>query len=154
MAESSDKIKDLLRSGVTATENGDYEKGYKALGAFYGSGLDGLPADGLSHYGLCVAVIEKQTRKGVELCRAAMKAQFYEPAHFANLVTLYLERDDRRNAVKVLEQGLRRLPGDPKLNRIRARMGYKVRAKQALPFLSRRNPLNVLLGRIRATFRK
>ncbi len=154
MADNSDQIRDLLRTGITATDSGDYEKGYKALGAFYGSGLEGLPPDGLSHYGLCVAVVEKQTRKGVELCRVAMKAQFYAPAHFVNLVKLYIERDDRRNAVKVLEQGLRRLPGDPDLNRIRARIGYKVRAKTSIPFLSRGNPVNVLLGRIRAALKK
>jgi hypothetical protein len=154
MAEQSDQIKDLLRAGIAATENGDYAKGYKALGSFYGSGLDGLPPDGLSHYGLCVAVIEKQTRKGVEFCRAAMKAQFYQPIHFANLINLYIERDDRKNAVKVLEQGLRRMPDDPQLNRIRARIGYKVRIRPTIPFLARQNPVNVFLGRIRALFKK
>jgi len=154
MAENSDQIRDLLRTGIAATDNGEYEKGYKALGAFYGSGLDGLPPDGLSHFGLCVAVVEKQTRKGVELCRAALKAQFYEPAHFVNLVKLYVERDDRKNAVKVLEQGLRRIPGDPALNRISARIGYKIRAKAFIPFLSRGNPVNVFLGRIRSALKK
>jgi hypothetical protein len=98
--------------------------------------------------------MEKQTRKGVQLCQAAIKAQFYEPAHFANLVKLYIERDDRRNAVKTLEQGLRRLPDDPQLNRIRARIGYKVRARTTLPFLSRSNPVNVMLGRLRALLRR
>jgi len=154
MVENSDQIRDLLRTGIAATENGDYEKGYKALGAFYGSGLEGLPPDGLSHFGLCVAVVEKQTRKGVELCRAALKSQFYQPAHYGNLINLYIERDDRKNAVKTLEQGLRRMPDDPLLNRLRARMGYKVRVNPTIPFLGRGNPLNVLLGRLRALLRK
>lgn len=155
MAEqTSDKVRDLMMTGMSATDAGDYQKGYKALGSFYGSGLEGLPPDGLSHYGLCIAVVEKQTRKGVELCQAAMKKQFYKSVHYSNLVKLYMERDDRRNAVKVLEQGLKRMPDDPELNRIKARIRYRDRARTMLPFLGRSNPLNILLGRIRAALTK
>lgn len=149
MTEGLDNGRDLLRTGMTATEAGKYRKGYDALGTFYGSGLDGLPADGLSHYGLCVAVVEKQTRKGVELCQAAISAQFYQTVHYANLVKLYLERDDRRNAVKTLQLGLRRMPGDARLHELRRTMGY--RRSPVIPFLGRDNIINVILGKFRAS---
>ena len=66
---------------MVAVERGDYEQGYSALQAAYGNGRVVLPPDGLSHFGLCIAVMEKQTRKGAELCRTAIELQFYDSVH-------------------------------------------------------------------------
>jgi tetratricopeptide (TPR) repeat protein len=151
-AEGSDTGRDLLKAGMAATDAGDYRKGYDTLRSFYGEKLE--PVDGLSHLGLCVAVIEKQTRKGMQLCKAALKAQFYEPAHHINLIKLYLERDDRKNAVKALEQALRQMPRNAEINRLRATIRYRKRARPMFPFLSRDNPINVILGKIRAVLWK
>jgi hypothetical protein len=152
VTEGPDDGKDLLKAGMAAAEAGQYRRGYDLLGKYYGSGLDGVPPDGLSHFGLCVAVVERQTRKGVELCQAAINAQFYQTVHYANLVKLYIERDDRRNAVKTLQQGLRRMPGDARLRALRDTIGY--RRKPPIPFLSRDNVLNVFLGKIRSSLGK
>lgn len=143
--------KDLIsamKAGMIAVERGDYAQGYKALQAAYGDGKGALPPDGLSHFGLCVAVMEKQTRKGAELCRTAIEQQFYDSVHFVNLVRLYIIRGNRRNAIDVLHEGLSRLPDDRRLLAVRTEIGY--REKPVVPFLHRDNPLNATLGKLRA----
>ena len=137
-----------MKAGMVAVERGDYAQGYTALQAAYGNGKVVLPPDGLSHYGLCVAVVEKQTRKGAELCRTAIEQQFYDSVHFLNLVRLYLIRGNRRSAIDVLHEGLSRLPNDRKLLNVRAELGY--REKPVIPFLHRDNPVNATLGKLRA----
>lgn len=137
---------------MVAVECGDYAQGYSALQAAYGNGRVVLPPDGLSHFGLCIAVVEKQTRKGAELCRTAIELQFYDSVHFVNLVRLYIIRGNRRNAIDVLHEGLSRLPDDRNLLAVRAELGY--RDKPFVPFLHRDNPVNASLGKLRASSAK
>ena len=148
-SEVSNKLHVIIRAGIAAAERRDYAQAYKTLRAVYGVG-DGaeMPLEGLSYYGLCVAIVEKQTRKGVVLCRSAIEAQFYDATHFVNLIRLYLERGNRKNAVDTLNEGLENLPNNAKLLRLRDEMGY--RAKPMVPFLNRDNLLNVTLGKARA----
>lgn len=140
-----------IRAGVAYVDRGDYKQGYAALHAAYGrAALPGseLPSDGLSHYGLCVAVVEKQTRKGAELCRTAIEEQFFNSVHFVNLIRLYLIRGNRKAAVDVLNEGLTRLPNDRTLLRVREDIGY--RKPPVVTFLHRDNPINAALGKLRA----
>lgn len=141
-----------MRAGIAAVERGDYRQGYKALQGAYGNGRVALPPDGLSHYGLCIAVVEKQTRKGAELCRLAIEQQFYDSSHFVNLVRLYIIRDNRRMAINVLHEGMSRLPDDHRLLELRVEIGY--RERPVVPFLARNNPVNEALGKLRATTSK
>lgn len=137
-----------IKAGVAYVERGDYKQGYAALNAVYGRGAEGLPSDGLSHYGLCVAVMEKQTRKGAELCRAAIDSQFFSAVHFVNLIRLYVIRGNRKAAVEALHEGLSRLPNDRALLRVREEIGY--RQPPVVSFLHRDNPMNKALGKLRA----
>lgn len=137
-----------MKAGIAAVERGDYRQGYKSLQVAYGHPKLIPPPDGLSHYGLCIAIMERQTRKGAELCRDAINQQFYDPAHFVNLVRLYIIRGNRKNAIDVLHEGLSRLPEDRKLLALREEIGY--RSKPVVPFLDRNNPVNAALGKLRA----
>lgn len=137
-----------MRAGIAAVERGDYRQGYKSLQIAYGHPKVIPPPDGLSHYGLCIAIVERQTRKGAELCRDAINQQFYDSVHFINLVRLYIIRDNRKNAIDVLHEALQRLPDDRKLLALREEIGY--RSKPVVPFLARNNPVNAALGKLRA----
>jgi len=137
-----------IKTGIAFVERGEYQQGYAALQASYGRATITLPADGLSHYGLCVAVLEKQTRKGVEFCRMAINEQFFNSSHFVNLVRLYVIRGHRKAAVEALQEGLHRLPDDAALLRVRDEIGY--RESPVVTFLPRENPINATLGKIRA----
>jgi len=137
-----------IKTGIAYVERGDYRQGFAALQASYGRATITLPVDGLSHYGLCVAVLEKQTRKGVEFCRMAINEQFFNSMHFVNLVRLYIIRNNRKAAVDALQEGLKRLPDDAALLRVRDEIGY--RESPVVAFLPRENPINSTLGKIRA----
>lgn len=138
-----------IKAGVAFVERGDYKHGYTALHAVYGRRTEAqLPSDGLSHYGLSIAVVERQTRKGAELCLKAIDEQFFNSVHFVNLVRLYIIRDNRKAAVEALHEGLSRLPNDRALLRLRDEIGY--RQPPVVSFLPRANPINESLGKLRA----
>jgi hypothetical protein len=137
-----------IKAGIAYVERGDYKQGYASLHAAYGQASETPPpSDGLSHYGLCVAVIEKQTSKGAALCRTAVNQQFFNSVHFVNLVRLYVIRGNRKAAVDALQEGLTRLPNDKALLRVREEIGH--RKAPVVSFLPRSNPINAALGKLR-----
>lgn len=141
------QLQQALRAAIAATDRGDYPGALKVFTAIYGDPAIKAPPDGLSAYGLCVAVEEKQSKKGVELCRAAIAAQFYDSRHYSNLVKLYLKRANRKGAIEVLEEALAQMPEDATLLALREKMG--IRDKPPISFLSHDNLLNRLLPRKR-----
>ena len=104
-------------------------------------------AAAFSYYGLCVAMVRHKYADALKYCNISVKANFAEPEHRVNLALVYLERDDRKNAVENLEAGLRLSPSNKRIHKIFAEIGR--RKPVMFSFLSRRNPLNVWLGRLR-----
>jgi tetratricopeptide (TPR) repeat protein len=104
-------------------------------------------AAAFSYYGLCVAMVRRKYADALKYCNISVKANFMDPEHRVNLALVYLERDDRRNAVRNLEAGLRLQPSNKRIHKIFGEIGR--RKPVALPFLSRRNPINVWLGKLR-----
>lgn len=149
---SVDDVGQLLAHGLAATERGEYAAGLQVLARLYQL----VPADklpkGLSSYGLCLAKAGGKNRAGAELCEQAIKLEFYEGRHWANLVRVYIAANNRRKAVEVLEKGLRKMRKDKALIRVRQEIGY--RKTPYFRFLSRTNPLNKLYSRSAATLKK
>lgn len=104
-------------------------------------------AAAFSYYGLCVAMVKRRYADALKYCNISVKANFMDPEHRINLALVYLERDDRRNAVRNLEAGLRLQPSNRRIQQIFGEIGR--RKPVTLPFLSRRNPINVWLGKLR-----
>jgi len=104
-------------------------------------------ASAFSYYGLCVAMVRRKYAEAVKYCNISVKANFMDPEHRINLALVYLERDDRKNAVKNLEAGLRLHPSNKRINKIFKEIGR--RKALMFSFLSRKNPLNVWVGKIR-----
>lgn len=141
------QLQQALRVAVAATERGDYAGAIKVFNAVYGDPSIAAAPDGLSAYGLCVALEEKQTKKGVDLCRAAINAQLWDSRHYCNLINLHLKKANRKSAVEVLEEGLDRMPTDAALLALRDKMGF--RESPPIPFLSRESIFNRILTRKR-----
>jgi len=104
-------------------------------------------AAAFSYYGLCVAMVKHRYAEALKYCNISVKANFMDPEHRVNLALVYLERDDRKNAVRNLEAGLRLQPSNKRIQKIFSEIGR--RKPVTFGFLSRRNPLNVWLGRLR-----
>ena len=141
----TDDTGQLLALGLAATERGEYDAGLKLLERLYQL----VPAEkmpkGLSSYGLCMAKAGGKNRAGSELCEKAIKLEFYEGRHHANLVRVYMAANNRRKAVDVLEKGLKKMRNDPALLRVRDEIGY--RKTPYFAFLRRTNPVNLVYSK-------
>jgi hypothetical protein len=99
-----------------------------------------------SYCGLCLAKVRHRFNEAIEYCRISLSHD-NDPDHRANTAMVYLERRDRRRAVKHLYAGLQVEPRHARIHGILARIG--ARRRPVLRFLSRNHPLNVWLGRWR-----
>jgi tetratricopeptide (TPR) repeat protein len=140
-----EEIVQMLTHGIAATERGEYDTGLQLLAHVYQHIRPEQFPKGLSSYGLCLAKAGGKNRAGAELCEKALKLQFYEGRHWANLVRVYIAAKNRRKAVEVLESGLKKMRNDPALIRVRQEIGY--RKAPYFRFLRRTHPLNRLYSR-------
>jgi tetratricopeptide (TPR) repeat protein len=109
--------------------------------------LSAKTANGLSFFGLCLALVQKKFKPAIDLCKRAIELQFYNADHHANLARVYIAAGNRKKAVESVEAGLRIHPEDEYLHQVRKSLG--IRARPAVPFLDRSNPINVSLGKAR-----
>ena len=135
-----------IRDGIRLVRAGDFKNALAMLSEAYATTGEKSP-DGLSYYGLCIAVVQKKYKPAVDLCKKAIEMQFYRADHYTNLSRVYLATDHRTKAIETVEKGLKVNPEDEGLLKLRKEIG--VRARPAIPFLSRSNPLNEFLGRAR-----
>ena len=141
-----------IDAAIALTRRGDYLNALTVFRDIYES-EDAPPiknakdAKGLSYFGLCLALVQKKYKAAMELCKRAIDLEFYNGDHHANLVRVYIARGDRKKAVDTAEAGLRMLPDHEGLVEVRKELG--IRARPAVPFLDRSNPVNVSLGQAR-----
>jgi tetratricopeptide (TPR) repeat protein len=141
-----------VEEAVLATREEDFLRALNLFYDIYGTD-DAAPirapkdAGALSYFGLCLALVKKQFKPAIELCRRAADLEFYNGDHYANLARVYLAAGNRKKAVETAEQGLKLIPEHEYLTEVRQSLGF--RAKPAVPFLERTNPINVSLGQAR-----
>lgn len=147
-------MRDKIQEAISWTRNEQYEEAigifedYLAVLSSEGDLQDKrFAAAAFSYYGLCVAMVRHKYAEAIKYCNISVKANFMDPEHRINLAMVFIERDDRKNAVKNLEAGLRLQPSNKRIHRIFQDIGR--RKPVMFGFLSRRNPLNVWIGRLR-----
>ena len=141
-----------LTEAIEATKDEDYLRALTLFVDFYGgedapTHLNTKAARGLSYFGLCLALVQKKYKPAIDLCKRAIELQFYNADHHANLARIYIAAGNRKKAVESVEAGLRIHPEDEYLRQVRKSLG--IRARPAVPFLDRSNPINVSLGQAR-----
>ncbi|MGZ8853898.1 MAG: hypothetical protein ACXW2X_10940, partial [Thermoanaerobaculia bacterium] len=60
-------------------------------------------AAGLSYFGLCLALVQKRYKDGIDLCKRAIDLEFYNGDHYANLARVYMAANNRKKAVETAE---------------------------------------------------
>jgi len=101
-----------------------------------------------SFYGLCLGLAKKRHDLAIKMCQAAIQLEQYNPDMHWNLGRVLFDAGRKREAYRVFVRGVKQEPGHRGLVSDIKRMG--LRKKAVLPFLSRKHPLNVSLGRMRA----
>jgi tetratricopeptide (TPR) repeat protein len=137
---------------IMATRNEEYLRALTLFIDVYGT-VDSPPlqtakaASGLSFFGVCLALVQRKFKVAADLCRRAVDLEFYNGDHYANLARVYLAAAQRRKALDAVDSGLKVAPENEELLKVRAQIG--IRARPAVPFLDRSNPINVTLGQAR-----
>ena len=103
----------------------------------------------LSYYGLCLALEADRHRDGAELCRQAIGLEFYNADLSWNYGRVLIAQGRRKEAYQAFLKGLTVQKSHQGILRELARMGW--RKRPIVPFLDRKNPVNVALGRILRT---
>jgi Flp pilus assembly protein TadD len=101
----------------------------------------------MSWYGVTLVLVERNSNLGVLLCDEALRAAGPDPELLLNQARVHLSLNQRERAVRAITRGLELFPDDARL--AAARDGLGMRRPPVLSFLSRNNPLNRLLGRLR-----
>lgn len=135
-----------VRAGISAVKAGDYVRGLNLLSLAYNNSRVTSP-EGLSFYGLALAIVEKKYRPAIDFCKKAIELQFYNPDHYANACRVYLAAGMRRKAYETIQKGLHVMPEEETLLTLQSHLGQ--RARPAIPFLGRSNPLNQAIGKAR-----
>lgn len=101
----------------------------------------------MSWYGLTLVLVEKNSNLGLSLVDQALRAAGPSPELLLNSARVHLALNQRERAVRAVARGLELWPEDARLLVARAALG--TRSAPVVPFLSRKNPINRVLGRLR-----
>ena len=139
---------ELLEAGREGIKRDQWPRALTFLSAYfnrYNARGETVPASGLASYALCLGHT-RQLIRGIELCKKAQNADPRNPHIYWCLAQLHLLSPSRKDAIEAVERGLRAVPDNFMLLRMRKRLG--VRQPPPLPFLKRDHGLNVKLGRL------
>lgn len=134
-----------LEEGLAAFRRRDVEAAHLA----FERGHRHAPRDLLlmSWYGVTLVLVEKNSNLGMSLCDQALRAAGPDPELLLNLARVHLALNQRERCMRAVGRGLELWPGHAGLTAAREALGQ--RRSPVLPFLSRKNPLNKALGRLR-----
>jgi len=100
-----------------------------------------------SWYGLCIAHVHGDVRRGRRLCEEAILQGNFEPQLYANLARVYLRAQRKDLASETLITAQRMAPFHRETQDLCRQIG--VRRTPIFPFLGRSHPLNRLVGKLR-----
>jgi hypothetical protein len=152
MSSSSASHASIIDEAIRAAREDDFLRALTLFLDVYGTGdsprvRTAKDAIGLSFFGLSLALVRKEMKLAIDLCRRAIELEFYNGDHYANLARVYSAGGNRKKAIVTAEQGLKLVPDHDYL--IAVRKSFGVRSEPYVPFLQRTNPINVSLGQAR-----
>lgn len=147
------EMTDAMRDAIERCRRGGWKDGLPALAriAEQEERPGGLPALVYSYLGYGIALRQQRVAEGLKLCQHALKLEFYQAESYLNLARTHLLAEHRRAAVRAIGDGLKIEPDNQPLLELQHELG--VRRRPVVAFLSRSNPVNSLLGRIRHVLR-
>ncbi|HJV67244.1 MAG TPA: hypothetical protein VJ550_16035 [Geomonas sp.] len=137
---------ELCRLGAEALEARDYRQAHR----FMQEALEReRSATTLSLFALALAHYTGDTKTARCLCHEAVKKEPKNPEHYLRLGIIQLIAGKRRETIRALELG-QRAGRNEEIVKLLQILG--TRSRPVFPFLSRDNPLNKYLGKMRSTW--
>jgi tetratricopeptide (TPR) repeat protein len=146
--EATYSAEEHFMRGKELLQAGQEQAAFEHLRAAHG--LRRTSAKYASYYGLCLALVERRFNKGLELCRTAVKEEFFNPELYLNLARVHLAFGFKAEGMRYLRRGLMIDPGNQLIRGTLKRLGQ--RRDPVLHFLPRRHVLNRWLGHVRRRF--
>ena len=137
-----------MEEGAALLEQGDAKRALEHFQSVHDN--DPGHARSRSYYGLCLALAEHRFEKSVELCRSAVKQEFFNPELYVNVAQLNLAFGFKAESLRYLRRAQMIDPGSPEVRRLLDELGP--RARPVLRFLPRGHLLNRWLGSGRHVF--
>ena len=136
-------------AAIAICRSGDWGRGLTILADLVKDrGLsEHIPGVAYSFLGYGIARYQKQVKEGLRLCQHAVKTQFYHPECHLYLARVQMLAKNRKGAVHAIAQGLALDPRNSALRALHGEIG--VRKRPVIGFLSRNNPVNRTLGKLR-----
>jgi len=149
MSTTITELNQAAKRGVEACKRGQWKEGLAVLGKIAEADRQGAELNGqfYSYLGYGIARYERRVKEGLALCQHSIKVQFYEPENYVNLARVHLLARNRRKAVEALTRALKLNASHPGARALAQEIGW--RRPAVIPFLSRNNFLNQLLGKMR-----
>jgi tetratricopeptide (TPR) repeat protein len=141
-----------IGKAIADVDAGNLTRALEVLARHYEPRTERLPPEGLSYYGLCLAKLNNEHGRGVELCRESITLSPYHGKSYVNLARIFLMMGERKRAIEAIELGLKSNPKSAAILKFRNAIGY--RRKPVIPFLPREHAVNVTLGRLRSRKKK
>jgi hypothetical protein len=94
-----------------------------------------------------LVLVERNITLGISLCDQALRVSPTEPEYLLNSARVHLAMHQRQRAARAITRGLEAWPDHPELQAAQLALG--TRRVPVIPFLSRDNPVNRMLGRMR-----
>jgi len=139
---------ELFKLGTEALDAKNYAMAHRYLQAALAK--ERTP-NNLSQYALALAAHTRRIDQSIILCQEAVKLEPKNSDHFLRLGTVYLVAGKKKEAIRIFRLGLR-VGRNATIVRWLQVLGD--RKKPLIPFLSRTNPLNKYLGKIRMSLAK
>lgn len=115
--------------------------------------LEHLPAELLSYYGLCIALVENRVEEGIHLCHKAVRRDIFRPEFYLNLGKVYSKANQKARALETFKRGAAVTEKNAQL--MQELKTFGIRKKPVLSLLSRSHFLNryagLLLHRLKKT---
>jgi len=153
MAKLRPELLAQAEEGLRLCRQGDWSKGMPILATVLENRWPGEETPGViySYLGYGVARYQNRVREGLKLCEHGVKQQYYEAENHFNLARVQQLGGDRKTTLATVERGLKLDPDHKGLLALKKELG--VRRAPVFKFLRRDNPINVLLGRLRHSWR-
>ena len=98
-----------------------------------------------SNLAVCLAKEKRDFKRAVSLCNEAIKNDPKNPVHFLNLGRVHLLANQKKDAIRILNMGLRYGENREIIAELNK---FGRRRSPFIPFLDRDNPINKFLGKL------
>jgi len=143
LSDKENKAESICQQGIELCETENWPAAHKLFQQAYAMYPTSPKIN--SWLGLTTALVENKVAAGLQMCKKAVDSDVPDALFYRNMGKVYLFKKDKRSAIGVFAKGLQIDKGNKYILKEWKVLGF--RRKPVIPFLSRDNKLNIILGK-------